>query len=138
MLEDVIEVCKPVGDVVVCDAPGGQGAALEAALARISGPVAIVNSDLPGATTEEIERLAAAAPALVAALDGTTNALSLRDAAEFRPLYGPASAVRFERALGAIRLDLPGLVADVDTSADLVRVQGRVGRHTQAALEVLV
>jgi 2-phospho-L-lactate guanylyltransferase (CobY/MobA/RfbA family) len=138
MLEDVIEACGPVGDVVVCDAPGGQGSALEAALARMSGPVAIVNADLPSATTEEIEQLAAAAAALVAAPDGTTNALSLQDARHFRPLYGPDSAQRFERALGAVRLDLPGLVADVDTSADLVRVQGRVGRHTRAALEVLV
>jgi 2-phospho-L-lactate guanylyltransferase (CobY/MobA/RfbA family) len=138
MLEDVIEACEPVGDVVVCDAPGGQGAALEAALADLHGPVLIVNSDLPCATAAEIERLAAAAPALVAARDGTTNALSLRDAGDFRPLYGPGSAERFERALGATRLGLPGLVADIDKSRDLLPVQARLGRHTRAALEVCV
>ena len=138
MLRDVLAACEPFGDVVVADAPGGQGEAVAQTLRGRVGPVAVVNSDLPCATSDEIAELLARAPALVAARDGTTNALSLRDAGAFRPLYGPGSAARFERELGATRLDLPGLAADVDVSRDLVPVQGRLGRHTRAALEVCV
>src|SRR3569623_2038723 len=68
------------GSALVVDTPGGQGAALAAALADVSGPVTIVNSDLPCVTATELEQLTAAAPALGAAPDGTTNALALRDA----------------------------------------------------------
>jgi 2-phospho-L-lactate/phosphoenolpyruvate guanylyltransferase len=131
MLADVRDAA---GGAVVVDAPGGQGAAVAAALARLSGPVTIVNSDLPCVTAAELEELSAAAPALVAAPDGTTNALALRDARDFEPLYGNGSATRFEERLGARRLDLPGLRDDVDTWADLERVRARVGKHTRAYL----
>ena len=131
LLADVRDAA--VGALVV-DAPGGQGRALAVALDRLRGPVTIVNSDLPCVTAAELDELSAAAPALVAAADGTTNALALRDAADFEPLYGPGSAVRFEQRLGARRLDLPGLRDDVDTLDDLERVRGRVGRHTRAYL----
>jgi 2-phospho-L-lactate guanylyltransferase (CobY/MobA/RfbA family) len=131
MLADVQDAA---GEAIVVDAPGGQGAALAAALAQLDGPVTIVNSDLPCATTEELEELAAAAPALVAAEDGTTNALALQDAGDFEPLYGHDSAARFESRLGAKRLDLPGLRDDVDTWEDLARVRPRVGKHTRAYL----
>src|SRR6266545_2241989 len=70
----------------------------------------------------ELEVLVAAAPAIVPARDGTTNAIALADPSHFRPLYGRKSARRFERALGARTLDLPGLVDDVDTWDDLRRV----------------
>jgi 2-phospho-L-lactate guanylyltransferase (CobY/MobA/RfbA family) len=133
MLQDVCAACEPLGDVVVCDAPGGQGEAVAATLAEVSGPVVIVNSDVPCATTEELRALEAAAPALVAAGDGTTNALALRDARDFVPLYGSGSARRFEETLGARRLDLPGLRDDVDTRADLRRVRG--GAFTRRLLE---
>jgi 2-phospho-L-lactate guanylyltransferase (CobY/MobA/RfbA family) len=131
MLEDVKEAA---GEAVVVDAPGGQGRALAAALADLRGPVTIVNSDLPCATAAELEQLSVSAPALVAADDGTTNALALTDARDFEPLYGAGSAARFEERLGAKRLDLPGLRADVDTWDDLDRVRARVGRHTRAYL----
>jgi 2-phospho-L-lactate guanylyltransferase (CobY/MobA/RfbA family) len=131
MLDDVRDAAA---GAVVVDATGGQGRALAAALAGLRGPVTIVNSDLPCVTGAELETLSAAAPALVAAVDGTTNALALRDAADFEPLYGPGSAARFEERLGAKRLDLPGLRDDVDTWDDLERVRGRVGRHTRAYL----
>ena len=72
--------------------------------------------------------------ALVAAADGTTNALALLDADDFRPLYGPGSAARFERELGARRLELPGLRDDVDTVDDLDALAGRTGPRTHAAL----
>jgi 2-phospho-L-lactate guanylyltransferase (CobY/MobA/RfbA family) len=122
------------GRAIVVDTPGGQGAALAAALAELEGPVTIVNSDLPCATAAELAELTAAAPALVAADDGTTNALALEDASDFEPLYGDGSAARFESRLGAKRLDLPGLRDDVDTWEDLERVRPRVGQHTRAYL----
>ena len=131
MLEDV-RAAAP--GALVVDAPGGQGRALAAALAGLRGPVTIVNSDVPCVTTAELEELGAAAPALVAADDGTTNALALRDARDFVPLYGAGSAARFEERLGAKRLDLPGLRDDVDTWDDLQRIRDRVGTHTRAYL----
>lgn len=132
MLADVQDA---VGEAVVVETPGGQSAAVAAALAELDGPVTIVNSDLPCATAAELAELTAAAPALVAANDGTTNALALRDARDFEPLYGRDSAARFELRLGARRLDLPGLRDDVDTWDDLERVRPRVGKHTRAYLE---
>jgi 2-phospho-L-lactate guanylyltransferase (CobY/MobA/RfbA family) len=132
------DVRVAAGDALVVDAPGGQNQAVAQALARLSGPVTIVNSDLPCVTHAELAQLAAAAPALVAAYDGTTNALALRDAADFQPLYGPGSAARFEESLNAVRLDLPGIRDDVDTWEDLDRLGERVGRHTRAYLATLV
>jgi 2-phospho-L-lactate guanylyltransferase (CobY/MobA/RfbA family) len=128
------DVQAAVGEAIVVDGPGGLGAAVAAALAEVTGPVTIVNSDLPCATAAELAELTSAAPALVAAGDGTTNALALRDARDFEPLYGEGSAARFQQQLGAKRLELPGLRDDVDTWADLERVRERVGRHTRAYL----
>ena len=115
--------------------PGRQGNVLAAALAVQRGPVTILNGDLPCITSSEIAQLTAAAPAIVAAADATTNAIALRDAADFTPLYGPGSAARFEAALGAARLDLPGLRDDVDTWDDLQSVRDRVGDNTRAYLD---
>jgi 2-phospho-L-lactate guanylyltransferase (CobY/MobA/RfbA family) len=135
MLEDVCAACAPLGEVLVCDAPGGQGQALAAFLEDLSGPVVIVNADVPCAGTDELEALAAAAPALVAAPDGTTNALALTDARDFVPLYGAGSAGRYAATLNARVLDLPGLRDDVDTWDDLVRVGERAGPNTRRLLK---
>ena len=132
MFMDVRAACEQVGDVRICDAPGGQAAAVAAELATIEGPVAIVNADCPCVTPHELEELLADAPALVAARDGTTNALALDDARDFRPLYGPGSAARF----GLRQIDLPGLREDVDTMEDLMRLAPYVGPNTRAALPV--
>jgi 2-phospho-L-lactate guanylyltransferase (CobY/MobA/RfbA family) len=133
MFLDVRSACEQVGEVRTCDAPGGQGAALAALLATLEGPVAIVNSDVPCTTPFELQELIDSAPALVAANDGTTNALALEDARDFRPLYGPGSAERF----GLKQLDLPGLCEDVDTQDDLLRLAPYVGQNTRSALHVL-
>lgn len=138
MLSDVTGAVNEIAaEALVADGPGGQGAAVAGALAGLRGPVTIVNSDLPCATGAEIEELTAAAPAIVAAADGTTNALALRDVADFEPLYGPGSAARFQEHLAAVRLDLPGLRDDVDTWDDLERVRDRVGKNTRGYLEAL-
>jgi 2-phospho-L-lactate guanylyltransferase (CobY/MobA/RfbA family) len=135
MLDDVRAACVPLGKVLVCDAPGGQGQALAAFLEHLSGPVVIVNADVPCVRTHELEALAVAAPALVAAADGTTNALSLTDARDFVPLYGAGSAARFAATLTARPLDLAGLRDDVDTWEDLVRVGERAGPSTRRRLK---
>ena len=136
LLADVRAACARVAPTLLAEGPGGQGRAVAAALRSVRGPVAIVNADLPCATPADVERLLAAAPALVAAADGTTNALALPDPRSFRPLYGPGSADRFA-ALGLERVEIPNLADDVDTLADLERVAERAGPHTRAALEAL-
>ena len=133
MLADVEAACSEVAPTVRATAGGGQGAAVADVLRMLDGVVAVVNADLPCATAADVDALLAAAPALVAAADGTTNALALRDAREFRPLYGPGSAARF----GLPRIALPNLADDVDTFDDLERLADRLGPHTRAVLESL-
>ena len=138
MVSDVIAAVHAVGtEALLVDGPGGQGIALARSLAVRRGPVTILNSDLPCITSGEIEELTDAAPAIVPAADGTTNAIALRDAADFAPLYGPGSAARFEAQLQATRLDLPGIRDDVDTWEDLERVRDRLGPNTREYLKTL-
>jgi 2-phospho-L-lactate guanylyltransferase (CobY/MobA/RfbA family) len=135
MLTDVLEACSAVAPVRIADGDG-QAAAVEAVLPA-DGVVLVVNADLPCATEADVRLLVAAVPerglALVEAMDGTTNALALSSPALFRPLYGPGSAARFS-ALGAVAAAIPNLRDDVDTLDDLERLNGRLGRHTRAAL----
>jgi 2-phospho-L-lactate/phosphoenolpyruvate guanylyltransferase len=147
MLEDVLAAAEAVGEVVVADDDGGQGPAVEATLRRVEQwPVLVVNADLPCARPRDLLTLLGALPegglALVAAADGTTNALALSAPHLFAPLYGPGSAERF--LARAARLDAPAAVAaipnladDVDTLADFERLEGRLGPRTAAALDAL-
>ena len=166
MLGDVLAACLAVGGArvvtsdsdgaalalesgaeVVDDPGGGQGAAVSSALAGIEpGAMLVVNSDLPCAIPADLRALLAATPAggmaLVEALDGTTNALSLSAADTFTPLYGPDSAARFRahaRQLGvdSVSVAVPNLADDVDTLDDLSRLHLRLGPRTQAALAEL-
>jgi len=161
MLADVVRACAragptfvvaeldaaPPGAELVRDPGGGQGAAVRAGLEAAAlasgglGPFLVVNADLPCVTPRDLLALAGATPdrglALAAAADGTTNALSLSAPELFVPLYGPGSAARFAALAEARRLEAPNLVDDVDTLADLERVQGRVGPETSAALAAL-
>jgi 2-phospho-L-lactate guanylyltransferase (CobY/MobA/RfbA family) len=108
--------------------------------------VLVVNADLPCVLPRDLLTLLGALPedgiALVPAADGTTNALALAATHLFAPLYGPGSAERF--LARAARLEapvavarIPNLADDVDTLADLERLEGRVGPRTRAALEEL-
>ena len=161
MLADVLAAAEPVGPLIVVaaettelpasaqlvvDPRRGHGAAVEAALDAVTAgalptPVLIVNADLPCVGTRDLLALAGAVPdrgvALVAAADGTTNAIALSDGSLFRPVYGPGSAERFA-ALGPSRLlEAPNLADDVDTIADLTRLRGRLGEHSRRVLAEL-
>jgi 2-phospho-L-lactate guanylyltransferase (CobY/MobA/RfbA family) len=105
-----------------------------------------VNADVPCVVPYDLRSLLAATPlggiALVASVDGRTNALSLPAPELFQPLYGPRSAKRFANAARELGLDavaavIPNLADDVDTRDDLDRVQLRAGPRTQAALQEL-
>jgi 2-phospho-L-lactate guanylyltransferase len=160
MLEDVLAACVRVGETAVVtadphgaalaarcgatavdDPGGGQGPAVDAALARVHGPVLVVNSDLASVVAADVATLWRRTPehglALAAALDGTTNALGLSSPALFAPLYGPGSAARFRAhaaALGGdvVDLALPGLMHDVDSIVDLRRLQPASGARTRS------
>jgi 2-phospho-L-lactate guanylyltransferase (CobY/MobA/RfbA family) len=148
MFEDVLAACRAVAeDVIVASGGGGQGEAVEAALRRVdANPILVVNADLPAAQPRDLLTLLGALPenglALVAAADGTTNALALSSSHLFAPLYGPGSAERF--IARAHRLEVPAAVAaipnladDVDTLGDLEQLEERVGLRTAAALDAL-
>ena len=92
---------------VVPDPGGGQGRAVQAALAGIDGICLVVNSDLPRARPSDLAALAipakAGAVAIAAAADDTTNALGLPYAEVFQPLYGPRQRVAVQGARGRAR-----------------------------------
>jgi 2-phospho-L-lactate guanylyltransferase len=147
MLEDVLAAAKPVGEVLVAEEEGGQGPAVEAALRRVEQwPALVVNADLPCVQARDLLTLLGALPegglTLVEAADGTTNALALSAPHLFAPVYGPGSAERFlaraERLAAPWAVaGIPNLEDDVDTLADLERLEGRLGRHTAAALDAV-
>jgi 2-phospho-L-lactate guanylyltransferase len=135
------------GAEVVPDPGGGQGAAVLAGLAGVDpGRILVVNADVPCVVPHDLRSLLAATPAgcvaLVEALDGTTNALSLPSSEAFASLYGPSSSDRFRAhaaslGLEAVSVALPNLADDVDTMEDLTRLQLRAGPRTQACLAEL-
>lgn len=145
--EDGRRVATGAGAEVVDDPGGGQSAAVAAALGVLDlGAVLVVNADVPCIAPYDLRALLAATPlggiALVESEDGRTNALSLPAPNLFEPLYGPRSAKRFREAaedvgLIAMSVAIPNLADDVDTPADLERVQLRAGPHTQAAIHAL-
>jgi 2-phospho-L-lactate/phosphoenolpyruvate guanylyltransferase len=90
--------------------------------------VAIVAADLPSLRAEEVEELLAATPergiAIARALDGGTNAVSMRPPGLVRTHFGELGSAAVHAALGVdhVVLDLPGLAFDVDTPEDLARM----------------
>ena len=151
MLGDVVEAAAQVGRVlvvtddasvvpgdaeVVGDPGEGLGAAVAAGLSRVREHALVVNADLPAATPAALRRLAEAGLALVEAPDGTTNALSLPDPGMYAALYGPGSASRFRAHAGFATVRIPELEIDVDSDADLERLDARIGSRTRALLAV--
>ena len=166
MLGDVLAAARSVGDVrlvtpdeegaalgrevgaAIVDDPGeGQGAAVRSALAGLDpGAIVIANADLPCGMPDDFRALLAATPAggvaLVEALDGTTNALSIPAPEAFEPLYGADSARRFlaharELGLEAVSAAIPNLRDDVDTLDDLQRLHLRLGPRSQMSLAAI-
>jgi 2-phospho-L-lactate guanylyltransferase (CobY/MobA/RfbA family) len=147
MLVDVLAACEAVGTTIVAGGDEGQGEAVVDALREIDErPILVVNADLPCARPRDLLTLLGALPedglALVEAADGTTNALALASPQLFAPLYGPGSAERFrvraaKLGVSAATADIPNLADDVDTLADLERLEGRLGPATAAALDRL-
>ena len=105
--------------------------ALAAAMREVvAEPIAaVVSADLPRVSAADVRALVAATPdrgmAIARALDGGTNAVSMRPAGAVMTHFGePQSAAVHAYAtagagLAARILDVPGLAFDVDTPADL-------------------
>lgn len=126
-------IADAFGVETVTDPGAGQGAAVAAAVAGLEGLCIVVNADLPCVSSAALARLAGLGLALVPAVDGTTNALSLPDPASFEPLYGPGSAARFTAA-GFHPVSVPELQRDVDTLSDIESLTVPVGRRTTLVL----
>jgi 2-phospho-L-lactate guanylyltransferase len=105
--------------------------ALEAAMRGLVHEeiAAVVSADLPFLRAEEVRALVEATPrrgiAIARALDGGTNAVSMRPPALVRTHFGEPRSASVHAALGveAVVLDLPGLAFDVDTPEDLQRMR---------------
>jgi 2-phospho-L-lactate guanylyltransferase len=144
LLERVAGVVREAGVqvTVVCGEPlpgydvwDDRGLAWNDALAAamhevVQAPlVAVISADLPLLQAEEVEELLAATPArgiaIARALDGGTNAVSMRPPGLVRTHFGEQGSAAVHAALGVehVVLDLPGLAFDVDTPADLAKMQ---------------
>jgi 2-phospho-L-lactate guanylyltransferase len=144
---DGIDLARDAGADAVEDPGSGQGAAVLAALATLdSAEILVLNADIPCAAPDDLRALLAATPAggvaLVEALDGTTNALSIPAPGVFADLYGRDSASRFRSHAEALGLEfvtaaVPNLADDVDTLEDLQRLHLRLGPRSQTALSTL-
>lgn len=108
------------------------------------GQVAVLQGDLPALTSAELEValwLASAAElSFVADAAGTgTTLLTALDPERHRPAFGEGSRAA-HRAAGYIELHIDetsGLRSDVDTWADLERLEGRLGPRTAEAMEMI-
>jgi 2-phospho-L-lactate guanylyltransferase len=130
-LEAGLEVCVVSPDAEVHAAArmlgaealddGGRDLTQSVALAlarhsRATG-IAVLAADLPDVTAGDVRELIANARplAVVAAADGTTNAVAACPPSAFSPSYGPGSAARH----GGTRVRVAGLERDIDTPSDL-------------------
>ena len=144
---DGVSASSEAGAEIVADPGGGQGPAVAAGLDGLEpGSILIVNADVPCVVPDDLRAVLAATPAggvaLVEALDGTTNALSISAPQLFSPLYGVESATRFrahahELGVELISVVVPNLADDVDTVDDLRRLHLRLGPRSQLALSTL-
>ena len=90
--------------------------------------VAVISADLPLVQPDEVEELLEATPAqgiaIARALDGGTNAVSMRPPGLVRTHFGEPQSAAVHAGLGVehVVVDLPGLAFDVDTPEDLARM----------------
>jgi 2-phospho-L-lactate guanylyltransferase (CobY/MobA/RfbA family) len=117
---DVHAAARALGAGTLDDGGRDLSASVSLALERHAAArgVVVLAADLPHVTAGEVRELIAHARplALVAAADGTTNAIAASPPTAFHPSYGPGSAARH----GGKRLHLVGIERDVDTPGDLV------------------
>jgi 2-phospho-L-lactate guanylyltransferase len=145
MLERVVGVVREAGveriTVVTAESIDGyeiwpdRGLAWNDALATatadlVTAPlVAVISADLPFVHPVEVEELLEATPmrgiAIARALDGGTNAVSMRPPGLVRTHFGEPQSAAVHAGLGVehVVVDLPGLAFDVDTPEDLARMQ---------------
>jgi 2-phospho-L-lactate guanylyltransferase len=116
---EVHAVARELGADVLDDGGLDLSGSVALALERHAEAIGVVvlAADLPHVTAGDVRELMANARplALVAAADGTTNAIAACPPAAFRPSYGPDSAARH----GGTQLRLAGIERDVDTPGDL-------------------
>lgn len=139
---DVRSAVARLGVVLRPDVPhGGLNATISTGVAWAGGgPVAVLPSDLPALTPDELaEALAASAEhsrAFVPDASGTGTTLLTATSGTLRPRYGPESAGQHARD-GCVTLagDWPGLRRDVDTFEDLLAARRLgIGPETEAVL----
>ncbi len=145
LLERVVGVVQEAGieriTVVTAESLDGyevwhdRGLAWNEALATataeiVTAPVAaIISADLPLLRPDEVEELLAATPArgiaIARALDGGTNAVSMRPPGIVTTHFGEPASASVHAGLGVdhVFVDLPGLAFDVDTPADLAKMK---------------
>jgi 2-phospho-L-lactate guanylyltransferase len=102
----------------------GLNAELAALRDAITGPLLVVHGDLPLLGVEDVSALLAAAQVAGVALAPDrhglgTNAVALREGADFGFAFGEGSLARHKLAPGAVTVSRTGLACDVDTPADL-------------------
>jgi 2-phospho-L-lactate guanylyltransferase len=116
---EVQAAARALGAGTLDDGGRDLSASVSLALERHAGVpgIVVLAADLPHVTADDVRELIEHARplALVAAADGTTNAIAASPPAAFRPSYGPGSAARH----GGTRLRLVGIERDVDTPGDL-------------------
>jgi 2-phospho-L-lactate guanylyltransferase len=108
--------------------------ALAAAIAEVvrEDVVAVISADLPFLGAADVTALIEATPAhgiaIGRARDAGTNAVSMRPPGVLPTCFGERSSAALHaagaraRRLACVTLDLPGLAFDVDTPADLARM----------------
>ncbi len=146
---DALQITSDAGAEGMDD-PGNLNESLDAVARKVAGQgadrILVIHADLPLVSAADIETvaLATADVALVSSGDGGTNVLVCPTGA-FGFCYGVGSAQAHKEAawdadLEPELLDLPSLALDIDTPADLERLQQAIeagrsaGEHTLAAL----
>jgi 2-phospho-L-lactate guanylyltransferase len=109
---------------LLVDRRRGLNAELQAAAARLEGPLLVIHADLPNLATEDVEALAHAGEGGVALAPDRhhrgTNAIALGRPGAFTFAFGEASLARHRAGYPTASIvDRPGLSLDIDMADDL-------------------